>query len=227
MKLKLSLFFFFKQRTKIEIKLIPWNFRTWNWMFLLQCLNHVYIFLCTRYEIMVNLSFTLLCSTCKSLTFKKIIFYSSVYFLLTHLKFWINVPHWIYHLNINKVHIPTNVKFFRLHTSFNMVKDQPKPLYQLWRQDHIEVCFINCEGKITLKVVLSIVKARSHWSLFCRNARVVELGFIENSCACFILNPFSLVDQHQVDIPCSRCLGTISHIKGVQVWKPSLWLTYI
>jgi hypothetical protein len=52
--------------------------------------------------------------------------------------------------------------------------------------------------------------------LFCQNTRVVELGFIENSLACFILNPFILVDQHQVDIPCSRSLGTISHIKGIK-----------
>ncbi len=82
------------------------------------------------------------------------------------------------------------VKFFRLHTSFNTVKDQPKPLS-------------NCEGKITMR-------------LFCQNARVFELSFIENSLACFILNLFILVDQHQVDIPCSRSLGTISHIKGVK-----------
>jgi hypothetical protein len=88
--------------------------------------------------------------------------------------------------NVHSCH----VKFFRLYTSFNMVKNQPKLLS-------------NCEGKITMR-------------LFCQNARVVELGFIENFLARFILNPFILVYQHQVDIPCSRCLGTISHIKGVE-----------
>jgi hypothetical protein len=61
-----------------------------------------------------------------------------------------------------------HVKFFRLHTSFNMVKDQPKPPS-------------NCEGKITMR-------------LFCQNPRLVELGFIENSLTCFILNPFIFVD---------------------------------
>jgi hypothetical protein len=159
-------------------------------MFLLHCLNHVYIFLCTRYKIMVNLSFTLLCSTCKSLTFKNIIFLSSFYFLLTHLKIRINVPHWIAHLNINKMHILTMWSFLDYILASTWWKIKPKPLS-------------NCEGKITMR-------------LFCQNAIVVELGFIENSLACFIFNPFILVDQHQVDIPCSKCLGTISQIKGVK-----------
>ncbi len=139
-------------------------------------------------------SFTLLCSTCKSLTF--FLLFSSYTFKNLNKCVALDCP--LKHKqNAHSYH----VKFFRLYTSFNMVKDQPKPLSNWWRQDHNEV-------------VLSKYKScwiGLYWKLSC-------MFHSQSFYSCW-----STPSWH----PMFKELGhNITHQRN-QVWKPSLWLTYI